>query len=201
MDIGAHSGLWTRDVLAIDPTAQVIVCEPQPELREQIQRRFAADPRMTIEDRAITDHAGTAELHFTDASVNASLHEPRPGMNALYRRGWGVQRTQLVETTTVDELSAGRDVALLKIDVQGAEREVLVGASSTLPRTSAVMLEVVFISHYKDDATFPGLHEQMTAAGFLLTGISAAAHSPAGAMLCSDAAYVNARYLDAHFSR
>jgi FkbM family methyltransferase len=201
MDIGAHGGLWTRDVLTIEPSVQVIACEPQQDLRQEIERRFSADPRVTVEGRAIADRVGPRELHLTGASVNASIHQPRPGMDELYRSGWEVQRTEVVDATTVDQLSAGRDVALLKIDVQGAEREVLAGASETLTRTSAVMLEVSFITHYEDDATFPLLHEQMRSAGFLLTGISAPATSPAGAMLCSDAAYVSARHLDEYFRR
>jgi FkbM family methyltransferase len=201
MDIGAHEGTWTADLLNIVPSVHMIACEPQADLRERIERRFAGDDRVTVEGRALAAGSGTRRLHLMDASTNASLHPPQPGMNDLYTAGWDERGTVEVETTTVDELTAGRDVALLKIDVQGAEREVLAGARETLARTSAVMLEVTFVSHYDGDGTFPALHEAMSAAGFNLTGISAPTTSPRGALLCSDAAYVSARHLDEHFSR
>jgi FkbM family methyltransferase len=199
LDVGAHEGLWTRDVLELVPDAKVIACEPQDDLRAKIEQRFAGDGRVTIERRALTDTEGEQTFHLLGASVNGSLRAPRPGMEDLYGRGWKTKRTVTVPTTTVDLLTAGTDVALLKIDVQGAEREVLAGARETLRRTAAVMLEVTFISHYDGDATFADLHAQMTEAGFLLTGISEPARSPMGAMLTSDAAYISRHRLDPHF--
>ncbi len=117
-------------------------------------------------------------------------------MDQLYGEGWEPESVVSVETTTVDQLVGGRNVALLKIDVQGAEAEVLAGASETLGRTDAVMLEVTFVSHYEGDATFPSLHQTMLDAGFSLTGIAEPARSPSGAMLCSDACYVSNRLLE-----
>lgn len=201
VDVGAHEGLWTRDVLEIAPASRVIAVEPQDDLRAVIARRFANDSRVTVIGRALADVEGTRQLHLMGASVNASLHPPHANMDELYRSGWDLQETVTIETTTVDALTADQPVALLKIDVQGAEHEVLAGAAQTLQRTSAVMLEVTFISHYEGDATFPALHERMDEAGFVLTGISPPATSPAGAMLCADACYVSKRHLDDYFCR
>lgn len=195
IDVGAHEGLWTRDVLEIVPSATIIAVEPQDDLRAQIERRFEGDPRVSVDHRALADSTGTRTFHRLDASVNGSLYPPRSKMNELYRTGWELQETHGVETTTVDELSSGRHLALLKIDVQGAELEVLEGAHETLARTSAAMLEVTFVSHYEGDTTFSELHEFMVAAGFALTGISPPARSPAGAMLTADAAYVSTERL------
>jgi FkbM family methyltransferase len=201
VDVGAHEGLWTRDVLEIAPGARVIACEPQADLAARVAERFAGDPRVTVERRAVADAEGTRELHLMDASVNASLHAPLPGMDELYEEGWGVQGTVQVETTTVDALVGDEPVGLLKVDVQGAEAEVLAGARRTLARTAAVMLEATFVNHYEGDATFPALHALMTEAGFALTGISEPARSPRGAMLTADACYVGLAHLDAYLQR
>jgi FkbM family methyltransferase len=201
VDIGAHEGLWTRDVLEIAPAARVIACEPQADLAAQVEARFAGDPRVTFERRAIADAHGTREFHLMDASVNASLRAPRPGMDDLYESGWGVRSTIQVQTTTVDALVGDAPVGLLKIDVQGAEHDVLAGAARALARTAAVMLEVTFVSHYEGDATFPALHALMTDAGFALTGIAEPARSPRGAMLTADACYVSLEHLDEHLRR
>jgi FkbM family methyltransferase len=201
IDVGAHEGEWTSAILELVPDASVIAVEPQDDLRAKVEQRFSGDSRVRVIGAALAESEGPREFHLTGASVNASLHVPQPEMDELYRSGWDLQETVTVQATTVDALAAGDPVALLKIDVQGAEHEVLAGAGETLRGTSAVMLEVTFISHYDGDATFPTLHQRMTDAGFLLTGISPPARSPAGAMLCADACYVNARHLDDYFCR
>lgn len=199
LDIGAHTGQWTRDLLELVPSASVIAVEPQADLRRQVERRFAGDSRVTVDGRAVGEANGERELHLLGASVNASLYPPRPDMDELYARGWQLEDVTTVETTSVDSLVDGREVALMKVDVQGAEREVLAGARETLPRTAAAILEVTFVSHYDGDATFAELHAQMVDAGFLLTGISDPARSPAGVMLTCDAAYVQRDLLDPYF--
>jgi FkbM family methyltransferase len=196
VDIGAHEGHWTRALLEIVPKAQVICVEPQADLCALLERRFAGDGRVSVDGRAVADAPGTRPFHLLGASVNGSLHTPRPGMDEFYDRGWEVRDTVSVETTTVDEIVGARTVGLLKIDVQGAEQEVLAGATAALPRTTAVMLEVTFVSHYEGDATFVELHRTMQDAGFRLAGISSPARSPRGAMLTADACYVNLDFLD-----
>jgi len=196
VDVGAHEGLWTEAVLEIAPTSVVIAVEPQDDLRAQIARRFAADARVTVDGRALSDHVGESTFNLLGASVNGSLHRPRPGMNGVYGSGWERERTIMVPTTTLDQLVGDQPVALLKIDVQGAEGEVLRGAQGVLTRTDIVMLEVTFFSHYDGDTTFVELHSAMMNSGFSLAGVAEPARSKLGAMMCSDACYVSNRLLE-----
>lgn len=189
VDLGANVGDWTAAVLEVVPSARILAVEPATDPRATLVERFARDPRVTVDDRAVAATAGTREFHITEHSHNASLNQPRD-MDTLYGDGWKVARRVTVETVTVDGLVQGRDLALLKIDVQGAEREVLAGATATLKRTAAVLLEVTFISHYEGDATFPWLHEHMTELGFRLAGLSEPKMSAGHAVLWCDACYV-----------
>lgn len=190
LDLGANIGDWTAAVLRAERDAQVIAVEPAPEPRETLKRRFGN--RITIESRAISDKSGSATFHITGHSHNASLRAPHPESAVLYGRtsGWEVKDTLEVETTTVDQLAAGRPVALLKIDVQGAERDVLTGAARTLPQTAAVLLEVTFVSHYQGDTTFPWLHSFMTEQEFELAGLSEPYRSSRNTILWCDACYL-----------
>ena len=193
VDVGAHEGLWTRDILELSPSSRVVAFEPQPDLCGQIRSRFAGDTRVTVDCRAVSSEAGQVTLHRLEASVNASLLEPRPGMNDVYKSGWGKRATETVEATTLDTAIGGEKVGLLKIDVQGAEAAVLAGARGTLGSTDAVMLEVTFRSHYQGDSTFCDLNRQMVDQGFVFCGLADPARSPTGAALCSDACYVAER--------
>ena len=46
-----------------------------------------------------------------------------------------------METTTLDTVLAGREIALIKIDVEGFECQVLAGAKRTLETTQSLIIE------------------------------------------------------------
>jgi len=189
LDIGANVGDWTACALAVEPSAKVIAAEPGDSPRASLERRFAGDHRVTIIPKAVARESGHQTFHLTQHSHNGSLKPPR-NMDEYYGHGWRVADVVDVETTTVDELSAGRPVAVLKIDVQGAEQEVLAGADETLRRTAAVLLEVTFVSHYEEDAGFTLLDSHLRELGFELVGLSEPFKSKKGIVLWCDACYV-----------
>ncbi len=192
VDLGANVGDWAAAVLRVEPNAEVIAVEPAPGPRQALQQRFGN--RVTVDARAVSGEVGLAAFHVTVHSHNASLRSPHPESDVLYGvpGAWQVKETIEVQTTTVDQLVAGRSVALLKIDVQGAERDVLAGAASTLPCTEAVLLEMTFVSHYAGDTTFPWLHEHMAEQGFELVGLSDPFLSSRNTVLWCDACYARA---------
>jgi FkbM family methyltransferase len=197
LDIGANVGSWTASLLQAEPSARVIAVEPNDVPRAALLRRFERDPRVRVDPRAVSSEPCTVRFHLTGHTHNASLLTPRPEMQELYGGSteWAVERVVEVAATTVDELTSGEPVGLLKIDVQGAERKVIAGARETLARTSAVLLEVTFVSHYEDDSDFPSLHGVMRENGFTLVDLSkpfATARHPA---LWSDACYVRSSLL------
>jgi FkbM family methyltransferase len=193
LDLGANIGDWTRDTLQTEPTISVIAVEPADESVVPLQARFASEPRVRVVQAAVADQPGEREFFIAAHSHVSSLHRPRQEMDEEYwGAGWTVRDTVRVPVTTIDELSDGRSVALIKLDVQGAEREALAGASDTLKRTNAVLMEVNFVSHYDGDTTFPSLHELMAELGFRLANLSQPRMSRSGAALWSDACYISA---------
>lgn len=188
LDLGANVGDWTAAVLRATLGGEVIAAEPGARPLSELRRRFDHDPRVTIVPKAVAGSSGMRDFHVTQHSHNASLRAPRD-MDEHYGHGWAVDEVTTVDATTVDALAEGRAVAVMKIDVQGAELDVLAGAGETLRRTAAVLLEVTFVSHYEHDASFCVLHERMTDLGFRLTGLSKPYMSAAGVVLWCDAGY------------
>ena len=82
------------------------------------------------------------------------------------------------------------EISLLKIDVQGYEREVLKGATRTLSKTRLVLIEANLVSHYENDILFPELNGLMSDAGFVLTNLSPLFFKE-GKALWADAVYLN----------
>jgi FkbM family methyltransferase len=140
-DAGANEGLWTSEVLTRCPDAIVHVFEPQKHLAERISARH---PRTHVNNKALGSAAGTLELHdYADhpGSQHASL---LPGViDGIHR---GIESRVPVEVVTLDEycLERGVDrIDLLKVDVEGFERQVLEGARRMLGtgRVRAIQFE------------------------------------------------------------
>lgn len=78
---------------------------------------------------------------------------------------------------------------MLKIDVQGAERDVLMGGEATLAQARSVLLEMTFFPQYEGDATFNDLHAEMARRGFSLVNVSQTHTTPDGTAIFIDACY------------
>ena len=200
VDVGANVGAWTASVLQAVPSAKVLAVEPNEEARSQLEERFGDDPRVRIDPRAASSAPELVDFRLTGSTHNASLLTPRPEMERFYETatGWAVQEVVQVEATTLDALTAGERVSLLKIDVQGAECMVLAGASSTLEHAASVLLEVNFIPHYEGGSDFPSVHLIMRDQGFVLAAIGSPFSTDSHPALWADACYVPSSSLERH---
>lgn len=190
VDVGANEGRFSAAVLSLAPEARIVAVEPAPEPLERLRRRIGERPNVSVVAGAVSDRKGQATFVVTGHDNNSSLRRPRPEMERMLQDpGWRVTDEITVPTTTLDELVGSREVALLKLDVQGGEREVLDGGRLALAHTAAVLLEVTFVSHYEGDATFEELHAKLAQSGFHLVGMSSPARSPAGEATWADACY------------
>jgi FkbM family methyltransferase len=190
VDIGANEGNFSAAVAGLAPGARIIACEPNPAPRERLRARLGS--KVEIVDAAIGAEPGHATFNITAMDHNSSLRMPRSEkMGALLQQeGWEVTERLDVEVTTLDALVGDRDVAVVKLDVQGAEMDVLMGGGEALRRTQAVLMEVTFFSHYESDATFGALHDRMTELGFELVSIAQPALAGKdGRFAWSDACY------------
>ena len=191
IDLGANEGSFTSAVLNLAPAARVLAVEPAPEPLARLRARFGDSPSVTIVPKAVAEHSGTATLHLTGHSHNSSLHAPLEETGELYdlRRDWATVQTVEVPTTSLDDLAGDRPIACIKLDVQGAELEVLRGARRALANTRAVLMEVTFVPHYVDDAGFQTLNSFMVDAGFELVAISEPGRTAGGDATWADACY------------
>ena len=174
VDVGANEGAWSRAVLTVARPERLIAVEPSPVMQPRLQAAIGAHHAVEIVASAVGAAAGEEVLNVTAHSHNASLLRPRTDeMNELYGGGYDVVEDVRVAVVPLDELT--RDLAaidLLKVDVQGSEREVIAGAAETLAKTHWLLIEANLRSHYEGDLLLPELHALLTAARFELAGLS-----------------------------
>jgi FkbM family methyltransferase len=130
VDVGAWWGPWTYWLSR--KAEHVVTIEPVPHLAAFL-RKVVADNVQLIET-ALSDHAGTTELFVP---TGGSGSEGRSTIEPNVASG---DRTKVdVKLTPLDAIDL-RDVAFLKIDVEGHELPVLRGAARTLAEHRPVIL-------------------------------------------------------------
>lgn len=146
---------------------RVIGFEPQPRALAELHRR--AGPYETYLPHAVGDgHPHT--LHLCAMSGFTSLLEPDPEQLAVlidFPRLAAVTGTERVETRRLDDLTEIDRIDLLKIDIQGGERDVLQAGRTALARAVAVQTEVGFHRLYRGQPTFADVDLELRSQGFV----------------------------------
>lgn len=145
VDVGCYRGGVLHDMLQIAPHGSHFAFEPIAENYEFLLGRF---PQATIYRMALSDKSGSTEFHHVTG---------RPARSGLRRVSYPDPKERVVgvevELGTLDEtIPREATISFVKIDVEGAELEVLRGARRVLSESRPV---VVF-EHDLDTATAYG---------------------------------------------
>jgi FkbM family methyltransferase len=175
VDVGANAGQWSNMLLGCVTPEKLIMVEPLPDVFALLQKKFGVNPRVALHNVAIGDREGVATLKITRDTTGASLLQPREEMRALIGSNWTIRAELQIKTTTLDRLLVDlAEISLLKIDVQGYEKPVLVGAKQTLARTRFLLVELNFMPQYDGGSWLGEIHELLTRDfGFFLANASA----------------------------
>lgn len=139
LDIGANIGAYTvLFALWTGRAGRVVAFEPAPAslagLARQVKLNGVAD-RVEIVAAAMSDREGRALFDCDGAS----------GANALIPTAAAVGRAECVRTMSIDAFCAARGIRpdVIKVDVEGAELDVLRGARQTIASCSpALFVEI-----------------------------------------------------------
>jgi FkbM family methyltransferase len=172
-DIGANVGSWTLLARAIIPEARIEAFEPLSEHCRAFERGLAALPLVTLHPVALGSVSGVGSLRRTSFSDASSLLQ----LTEIGVSEFGVVETAREEIAVeqLDEYVLAHSLPapdLVKLDVQGYELEVLVGAGWCLRTAKAVITEVSFREYYEGQPLFSKVVAFFGERGFELFALS-----------------------------
>jgi FkbM family methyltransferase len=172
VDVGANRGQFALFCRGEFPQATIISFEPLPHAAKKFHQVFRDDSNVTLHEMALGAAAGEAVMRVTNDDDASSLLPVSTAQGKLF--GTREVSQQTVPVRRLDkELPLEQIVkpALLKIDVQGFELEVLRGATNLLPAFEAVYVEASFRELYVGQALVNEVIDLLNSVGFRLAGV------------------------------
>lgn len=137
-DVGANIGLLTLLMAsATGPNGKVIAFEPEAIPRSNLEKMKYLNGLSWVEvrDQAVGEKAGRLTFHVSDIIGHSSLYALPEAEEA---------RTVEVEVVRLDDVAPAKRIDVVKIDVEGAELDVLAGMQGVIAKNPDLAIVAEF---------------------------------------------------------
>tara|TARA_Y100001963_G_scaffold159687_2_gene264626 strand:- start:10297 stop:10920 length:624 start_codon:yes stop_codon:yes gene_type:complete len=140
IDVGGHHGVYSHMFSSLlGATGKIHVFEIFPPSFRYLEMRFGHHSNIYFYNKAVSDRDGLESIHVSEQDEMCGILE----MNG--------SKIGEIESVTLDTFFADEEkISLIKIDVEGAELNVLRGAKETLKKTDSLLLECHFDEHWPE---------------------------------------------------
>lgn len=130
LDIGAHKGEWTKLFKKSYPNARSLMIEPNKDHEEDLKK---IGPYMLA----------LVGINDNEVDYYICADKDNDQGNGMYKENTNVPFTSVKrKCTTLDSLMSGQRFDLIKMDVQGAELDIIQGSPAIIHDTKYLFLEL-----------------------------------------------------------
>lgn len=162
IDIGAYHGDWTRLISRVFPHVSVLMVEGQTEKRSFLEA-VRADLPLASYTTCLLGSSEGSEVTFNVMETGSSIYGERSNVPRMQQT-----RTTRTLDNVLNEHAGLNGPLFIKLDVQGAEIDVLRGAERTLQRAGVVQLELALMPYNDGSPTANDVFNFMEERGFVL---------------------------------
>lgn len=166
IDVGAFQGNWTLSARRIFGAVPTLMVEAQGALIPNLERVAGENESVAVANAVLGARDGEAVQFFEMGTGSSFFPETSDAPRHASER-----YTQRLDDV-VAQWRPGADDIFLKIDVQGAEREVLAGGTQVLANCSLVQLELAMLTYNEGAPLLPEVVEWMARNGWFPTEVS-----------------------------
>ena len=136
IDVGCHVGSVLDEMIKVSPHGIHHAFEPLPTLYADLKRKYSGNTNIKILPQALSNTTGPSSFHHVVTSPGYSGIKQR-----RYDRNDEVIEKISVEMVRMDEIiDDDFPVNFIKIDVEGAELQVLLGGIRTIIRSKPIIV-------------------------------------------------------------
>lgn len=175
IDVGANMGQFANDLRNAGYNKKIISFEPLIECYKHL--KTIADDKWQIENYALGDSNSTEVINVSSKTVFSSILNTNEfgrsnfsdSIKVVDKQTISIKRLDDVIRELVDELDKKK--IFIKLDTQGYDSHVILGAKNTLTHTHLLQTEVSCKSIYENTPPFYETLKQLSTSGFNITGI------------------------------
>lgn len=154
VDAGVASG--TPAIYKNFPHTKTILVEPLIEYKEYIDRILLRYPDFIYLQQAISDKCGSIEFYLKDTLSGSSEYLANDETTAKRIAIDSITLEQIVEQYKITS------PALLKLDIEGSEKKVLLANPDSVKRFDVIICEVTFIPKLNNAPSFSDINAILT---------------------------------------
>lgn len=170
LDVGANAGQYAARMRSMGYSGEIVSFEPMQAAYDQLAGNCARDTAWTCRNFALGDADGEVEINVSGNSVSSSILSMLPE-HEKHAPASRVVDSEVIHVKRLDALPdwtqwQSRRGIWLKVDVQGYEEQVLVGAGRCLDNIAAIQLEISLRPLYSQQLTIVPMMAYLAELGF-----------------------------------
>lgn len=174
IDIGANEGQFAKFIRKSGFNGELHSFEPLDEAFRKLSELALKDENWTVYQLAVGDTCGSTEINVSENSVSSSILEMNDSHLELAPQSRYTKK-QKIEIKTldslIDKLELQKGNIFLKIDTQGFEKNVLIGAENVLEHINTIQLELSLVPLYNGEELFYEISKYLYDRGYSLVKI------------------------------
>lgn len=173
IDIGANVGQFALNIRALLPDAAIYSFEAIPSVYEDLLQNFSSDEKFKAYNVGLGNEQGKTTFYvnnFSDSSSFLKMTDTHKDNFPITSHG---EKTIEIIIDKLDNILSVKDLEqpyLVKLDVQGFEKEVILGGSNIIKNADYVISEVSFVELYEKQILFDTIYKMMKEFGFEYVG-------------------------------
>lgn len=183
VDVGANHGDFSRAAHRLFPSARAWLFEPLPRMQKHLRAIIDREQKdWRLFSCALGRQTGSFPLFIDECDDGIGSLIGFSGKYLAANPAARPSRQIDCEVRILDEVAAENKIDridLLKIDVEGAEFDVLDGAAMMLARTAAVIVEVSLVRSSRVENPLAQMIQRLSAAGFDVVKVLPSLFDPA----------------------
>ncbi|WP_439358112.1 FkbM family methyltransferase [Bradyrhizobium sp. DASA03007] len=172
VDVGANVGQFALFARERWPHANILSFEPLDDCWQTFNTIFGTDNRVQLFKFGVGSFEGEVAINVANENDSSSILQPSTTQADVFGTIVNIRKKvtlrRLGSTMHADQVASP---ALLKIDVQGFELDVLKGCEDLLQRFHTVYVEASYVELYEGQALAGEVIEFLHRHGFILRGI------------------------------